>query len=180
MAGHTWLRMRASSEGRRSTRSCRAGTGRAAARVARGPLRRVAHLLRADGGHGHRPPRLLGPAVGRSRAPGLHRAPADLVAELAGLRPRGGTPRPLRSPSRLGRDGPCLDLHPPGAAGGRRHAGAPRGGRARTAGRGDSGDRPAGRGRSPLCGRDHSDADRPWGHSSRARRVRLRAGRGAA
>ncbi len=132
----------------------RAGPGRRA----RCPLRRLAHLLRADRGAGDDDPPVRGPAVGRLRPPRLRRPAPGLVAELADP---GRDPRPARADRpapQLGCGGPLAHDAGPRAAVDRGDARAPRRLRARAARDGGRGDPGTGRRHPALCRRDRPGA----------------------
>ena len=128
---------------------------------ARGPVRRLAPLLRAarrrlpdgDGLRGH--------AVGGCLAARLHRVPARMVQELAPVRDDARAPRAPGTAADLGGGDPQLHLDLPGAAAGGGDGGAARRPRPRPARDAAPPDPRAGGGDPAVRGRDGPHAARP-------------------
>ena len=128
---------------------------------ARGPLRRLAALLRAAGRRLPGGDALRGHAVGGRVAARLHRVPARVVPQLADPRRHAGAAGAARAPADLGRRPSQLHLALPRAALRRGDGGAARRPRSGPARRAAGADPRPGRGHPALRGRDRADAARP-------------------
>ncbi len=131
----------------------------------------MAAVLRAPGRAAPLRHGVRGHAVGRCRAPGLHRVPHGVVAELPHLRDHARSAGAHRSPSELGSG--LAKLHVPvsrAAAGG--GDGEPHGwARPRLAPGAPVAHPGTGRGRAAVRGRDGADAPRPRAAGSGGHRV---------